>query len=831
MNGVKTNEKHGLGPTKGLLSNRYLYTACIGAGTDNSIIYDDFLLFYRALDSNEVRQLYEFKPPMLTIDTAICTGQTIEIAGQSFDTTGCYQTILPYEHPRGCDSTIVLNLVVHPVPTSNITPQGSLTFCQGGSVTLAGPGGSGLSYQWKRDGTNVGTGQTYNATQSGTYTLEVTQNTTGCKATSTGVGVTVYPSPMVYAGTDMEVCTGQPVALTASSPGGGNYQWSNGVTQGQPFTPTQSQSYTVTVTDANGCTATDGVSVTVNLSPVADAGQDVTICLNQTATLQASGGGSYVWSAPSGNGNPIGVSPASTQSYLVTVYNSFNCTDTDEVTVFVNPLPVAAVQPDQPAYCEGENAVLTATGGILYLWTLPDGTQPAPTSQPLALNSLQLPDDEGIYTVVAEDANGCRDTATVSLPLLPAPELAITGEDTLCFGQNTVLTAITDGAAFAWNTGDATPSLYVYPASAGTYGYNVTVTGANGCTAFEQVTVKVHPRPNISVGGDMAICKGDTLTLEAGGTGANTYLWSNGSQQNSISVSPETTAAYWLIGTNQFQCRDTVLANVPVRYPPVADAGTDLLACTDNALLEGALPIGGLGEWLPLGSGFVEMPDSASTPVMDLVTGDNLFQFNVTTPPCPGEAFDTVAVYFANQLPILADDDTLTLESKPAKLFLFSNDSLGHLPGFDARLVQVDDSGNWLLSPTGRLDFDPEYQFTGTAKARYEVCNKLCPDYCAEATVTIYVRRPEGDVGKTQLVTPNGDGANEDLVFDYLDEYPDNSITIFNRWGDVVFRAKPYMQDWVKNHSGGTLPTGTYYYILSLQGDLNSIWGNVLLMR
>ena len=164
-------------------------------------------------------------------------------------------------------------------------------------------------------------------------------------------------------------------------------------------------------------------------------------------------------------------------------------------------------------------------------------------------------------------------------------------------------------------------------------------------------------------------------------------------------------------------------------------------------------------------------------------------------------------------------------------MLLAANDTLNHLPGFVFFLTDADQIGSWDLDSDGKLAFVPNSGFTGIAKATYKVCNALCTDYCDTSSITIIVRKPEDEVGQTQLVTPNGDGHNEDLVFDYLDQYPDNSIVIFNRWGDVVFRAKPYLNDWVRNHSGGKLPAGTYYYILNVQGNLGLIWGNVLLMR
>ncbi|MCX8212046.1 MAG: gliding motility-associated C-terminal domain-containing protein, partial [Lewinella sp.] len=86
-------------------------------------------------------------------------------------------------------------------------------------------------------------------------------------------------------------------------------------------------------------------------------------------------------------------------------------------------------------------------------------------------------------------------------------------------------------------------------------------------------------------------------------------------------------------------------------------------------------------------------------------------------------------------------------------------------------------------------------------------------------------------------ITPNGDGLNEQFIFTKLQrnsgDFPDNEIIIFNRWGDIIFEAKPYNNDWTGNNNGGTpVPEGTYYYILRLNvGEGDIIRGDVTVIR
>ncbi|HNY03694.1 MAG TPA: hypothetical protein PKG48_13940, partial [Bacteroidales bacterium] len=192
-------------------------------------------------------------------------------------TTGGTYTVT-VTNAAGCTATASRSVTVNAQPTAVITPSGSTTFCQGGSVTLTASGGTG--YVWS----NAATTTAITVSTTGTYTVTVT-NTAGCTATaSRSVTVNALPTAVITPGGSTTFCQGGSVVLTAS--GGTGYVWSNAATTAA-ITVTTGGSYTVTVTNSAGCTATANRSVTVNTLPTAVITADgpTTFCLGGSVTL------------------------------------------------------------------------------------------------------------------------------------------------------------------------------------------------------------------------------------------------------------------------------------------------------------------------------------------------------------------------------------------------------------------------------------------------------------------------------------------------------------------------------------------------------------------
>lgn len=218
--------------------------------------------------------------------------------------------------------------------TSLITSAGATSICTGASVLLNANTGTNLTYQWQMNGSNISgaTLTAFTAFTSGTYTVIVSDGN-GCSAISNSIIVIILPVPNVNAGTDLSVCVGEVVTLSAS--GAVGYSWNQGVINGVAFVPSLGTSvYTVTGTALNGCTDTDQVTIQVLPSPNLQLdilGGQNTACNN--GFILASGADQFIWQ----DGSQLNYLEVNqTGTYSVIGINSNGCQATDSINVWIN---------------------------------------------------------------------------------------------------------------------------------------------------------------------------------------------------------------------------------------------------------------------------------------------------------------------------------------------------------------------------------------------------------------------------------------------------------------------------------------------------------------
>jgi len=451
----------------------------------------------------------------------------------------------------GSSLTDTISVIVNPNIIANAGDDTEI--CQGSTVTLAAEGGS--SYQWNTGETTQSIEVSPDTTT--TYLVEVFNN--GCSDTDEVV-VFVNDIPTANAGDDVVLNEGESTLLTAT--GGDSYLWSTGATTSSiTVSPDSDTTYTVTVT-LNGCESTDQVTVFINASVNADAGEDVIICLGSSTILTATGGSSYQWNTGETT-QSIEVSPEMTTTYSVEVFNAAeNNSDIDEVEVVVNDIPTANAG-DDTEICQGSTATLTAEGGSSYQWNTGETTQSIEVS----------PDTTTTYSVEVFN-NGCSDTDEIEVVVNETPTPNAGSDLTITEGETVVITA-TGGESYIWNTGETTPSISVSPLTTTEYSVEVII---NNCGATDVVIVFVDELSiNADAGDDVTICQGDTATLSA--SGGDSYLWSTGETTQTIEVSPNQTTAYTVIAySGSISNSDEVIVDVGINPEITLTADSSVLA-------------------------------------------------------------------------------------------------------------------------------------------------------------------------------------------------------------------------------------------------------------
>lgn len=446
-----------------------------------------------------------------------------------------------------CTTVAYHQITTKVTPNPNIS--GPLVFCEGQSTTLVASGGN--SYRWST-GSEL---QSITVETAGTYTVTVT-NSEGCSATSF-VNVTVNAAPSVTISGEQNLCQNKTTVLTATS-GYTSYLWSGGY-RSENLTINQGGTYTVTVTDQNGCTnSTSHVVNTLQAPDVTISGR-LSICENETTMLTATAENvTYQWST---GATSFFINVNSMEQYSVTVTSNINnCTATKSAMVIVNPLPNVTIS-GNTTICRGESTMLTASGTNLdYSWT---------TNETTRFITVQ-PQNTTSYTVHATDVNGCNSSTNVTVTVNALPAASITGNSGICEGSENVLTA-NGGATYLWSTNDTTRSLTVNSAGE----YMVTVYSAAGCASTATITTTVNPNPVPEITGRSTICEGESAELTA--SGGTSYQWSSGGNANMIT--PTEAGEYTVTVTNSYGCTATQTTMVIVNENPEISISGDTEIC------------------------------------------------------------------------------------------------------------------------------------------------------------------------------------------------------------------------------------------------------------
>jgi len=403
---------------------------------------------------------------------------------------------------------------------------------------------------------------------------------------------------------------------------------------------------------------------------------------------------------------------------------------------------------------------------------------------------------------------------------------------------------------FFWNTGATTPQITGLPPG----NYTVTVTDMQGCSTSSSVTVgsggpggPCTALPVYALYAPDEVCGNTPFRLDADDLYPHTdvdYRWwlPNGDTLTTSAPSLDlvaTSTAFsgdYYVQRDSAGCLSTPVGGAPVTVlslaPGVVDAGTDTVVCAAGLVVLLAKPLSqGTGTWVALNGAEVDDPDKNPTAARNLQPGVNTFIWKVSLGACPDAGTDTIR-YFLENRPVATDDKyTILRAGEQAVMEVLLNDALGGLP--DTVLTLLDSVGSGVLAywpDTRRFYYDSEKGFRGSIQFRYTVCSpaSVCAFPCDTALVTIDVQ----NMPSVQEALVLGDpGANGRLEIGGVEGFDRVEISIFDRWGSVVFQDADYDNGdpWLGEYKGGGryLPKGAYFYFLNAYDGNDPVGGTL----
>jgi gliding motility-associated-like protein len=543
-------------------------------------VYVDTLTTFQGCDSIVTLELYVIPSVSSEISASICQGESYSFNGNVFSASGIYSVILTSY--TGCDSTVTLLLTVHPLYDLTI----SAAICEGQAFEF--------------------NGNTF--TNTGIYTDSLLSES-GCDSI-VSLNLIVWDLPTVEILGDTLLCEGETIPLNLNT-SAGQFLWSDSSTESS-LSVSQQGIFSVTVTDSNGCTASDEHLVSFAPPAFAFAGNDTMLnCYLDPVILgpPITQNGNYSWSGPgisSNNANSQNPSVSTPGLYVLLFTNEFGCTDIDSVTV--NP-PVSNVElfvgPDQALTCNDSSVVLQGGSNIqnvLYFWSGP-GINTGNSNLPNPMVSIP-----GTYSLVVQDTvTGCfSPSAEVNVAdNAVEPNIALESSGELnCFTGSVTLdasgSATGQGIGYIWmnDLGIIVTNLtQVSINEPGNY-YLIVVDSLTGCVSTQNVVVEdLMTYPAAEAGDPVLInCYTPSASLDASDSDSSSNIlvqWTGPpggivSGQNSLSPTVSVSGIYVLTVTdtvNGCQNIDSVLVISDFLYPEVVLPDTALLTCLDDFVI------------------------------------------------------------------------------------------------------------------------------------------------------------------------------------------------------------------------------------------------------
>ena len=754
------------------------------------------------------------------------------------------------------------------------------SFCIENNTILLTAFEAGDSYYWSIGSTDSII--SVSPTNTTTYYLTAFNNSTRCEYTDS-IRIVRNPTPdFIINAPDTAICIHDSINLNIVSAVNAQYLWNDNIsTSLRTVSPLVNTTYTVTATSQHGCTTTQTFPLTVRPLPhVIIQSSDTATCANDTIILNAIGNGVYYqWN----NGvfaNSLAITQVSSSNYVVTAFSQYGCKSRDTIQISIYPNPLDNTIVSNSVICPGDTSFITLSGNNLYQFT-PNNSVSMIDNDSFAV----YPMDTTNYQIVYSNQYGCKDSAFVKISVKPSPQLITTPDTTICTGE-TVLLFASGGINYLWNTGNTNSSFTVNPLNDTTF--HVLTYNQYNCSAVKSIYIGVKPSFVLEIQATKdTICVGENSLLSVYGAG-DSYLWSTGSNATQISVTPPNTFIYSVWGyNNTSHCSQTAYDTITVIQRPTIQATPNVLKCINDTVCLTAMssfPFSYHWSAIPSGSiiGNANQSLICANPIflttyyctstnefctltdtVEVEIASDPIILSIISPDRCGECKGSIQ--------LIVEDDYLPLS--------YSWDNNSNTTSFIEGLCE----GEYTATVTDGIGCSSQHHISIVNLPPPELkITSIIPENCGDdGQITIEVLNSAGDVSihwfvdsmltqevfpfynqtkvntlsgnywvsvedsvcgvqshifcpficdKTKLWIPNSftPGGYNPIWRPYIADYDVRDyyyeLTIYNRWGELIFQSYNYEEGWngtMLDNSSEVVPQGVYAYIIKLKLKTN----------
>ena len=628
---------------------------------------------------------------------------------------------------------------------------------------------------------------------------------------------------------DTAVCAGSSIQLKAIK--GLKYCWSPsvGLSDSSIQNPiaavqTTTKYYLHLLSANNQPVIQDSIVITIIPPPTVNAGNDVSVCKGSSVQLNATGANNYKWNksadlSDTTIANPL-ATPLNTMQFIVKGFNTQGCFNTDTVQVSVLSLPTIVLTNDT-AVCKNGSVLLEANvaGNNTYNWYPSSGL-----SNTNIYNPVASPADTTKYFVTVTNNNNCKSSDSILINVLPKPIVAAMNDTSICAGNSVTLkTTAANASVFKWNPSSGLNDAGIQnPQASPSASTLYTVTAGNGiCSVQDDILIAILPLPPVTASNDTIVCGNAPAQLNA--SGALSYSWypvnglSDAGIQNPVAT-PGSTTTYYVTGTGNNSCTNIDSVKVAINPPPafsIKPANFSLCAGDSVLLISSG---GDLYSWSPAQT--LSNASTANTEAHPLQ--NTTYQVTVTNSACKVTSTLT---------------STIVVKDLPLVTISKSNDI--DCINFEAQLIATG-GVSYLWSPSTNISsthvFNPKV--TPRTDTRYFVTVRDANGCSTKDSVLVNSTNANANAARFEAATaftPNHDGLNDCFNVKYWGTADFFDMSIYNRWGQLVFHSNDINKCWDGNFKGLPQPADTYIYKISISSNcskgLINRKGTVVLIR